>query len=67
MSTSDQPVTVVDPNWEARMAETWETVVQQEIDELRHRLTQRETALARAPVNLRRMTRATANLLGVYF
>jgi len=67
MSTSDQSVTAVDPNWEARQAETWETVVQQEIDELRDRLTKKETALARAPVNLRRMTRATAHLLGVYF
>lgn len=67
MSISDQPETAVDPAWEARMAETWETAAQAEIDELRHRLTQRETALARAPVNLRRMTRATANLLGVYF
>lgn len=67
MSTSDQPETAVDPNEEARMAETWETIVQQEIDELRYRLTQRETALIRAPANLRRMTRATARLLGVYF
>ena len=52
---------------EERMAETWETVAQQEIDELRDRLTKREIALARAPAALRKMTRATANLLGVYF
>lgn len=52
---------------EERMAETWETVAQQEIDELRDRLTKREIALARAPAALRKMTRVTANLLGVYF
>lgn len=67
MSISDLPETAVDPAFEARMAETLETAAQREIDELRHRLTQKETALIRTPVNLRRMTRATANLLGVYF
>lgn len=66
MSSIDSPVPEIESH-DDRMAETLETAAQREIDELRHRLTQKETALARAPVNLRRMTRATANLLGVYF
>lgn len=46
---------------------TFEEVKNEEIYELRERVNKMEAALARAPVQIRRRTRATGRVLGIWF
>lgn len=49
------------------LEQTLEEALSQELAEARARLNEREAALARAPVQVRRMTRAAAQKLGFWF
>lgn len=52
---------------ESQLAQTLEEAVTEELEEARKRINEREAALARAPLQVRRMTRATAMKIGLWF
>ena len=52
---------------EEHLSQTIEEAVSAELAEQRTRLNEREAALARAPTQVRRMTRAAAEKLGIWF